>query len=166
MPGNAEGAATSVDRDLDGREHGIVEGRHRAAEELEGAVALRLSREDAHQRIALLRGRALGDVEAQRAAALVNRVRPRGRVDHVEPVEACSAEAALLDVIRDQRLAVAVRRIAAEVAGAGEVAVAGLDVVDLDLPARDLVGGCSGGRSGPGFRHGGPLARAAANGPP
>src|SRR5262249_46523668 len=119
----------------------------------EGAVALRPSGEDAYQRVALLRGRALGDVEAERAAALVNRVRPRRRVDHVEPVEPCPAEAAFLDVVRDQRLAVAVGRIAAEVAGAGEVAVAGLDVVDLDLPARDLVRGRGGGRSGLCLRH-------------
>src|SRR5438552_2632875 len=51
----------------------------------------------------------------------------------------CSAEAALADVVADQRLAEAVGRVAAEVAGAAEVAVAALDVVDLQLPARDLL---------------------------
>jgi hypothetical protein len=148
MTGNAEGAAPTVDRDLDGCEDRIVEGRHRAPEQLEGSVALRPSRENAHQRLALLAGGAVRDVEPERAAALVNRVGPRGGVDHIETVESRLSEAALLDVVGDERLAVAVGRVAAEVAGAAEIAVAGLHVVDLQLPGRDLVGGRCGGRSG------------------
>src|SRR5207244_148138 len=101
--------------------------------------ALGLTGEDAHQRLTLLRGRALGDVEAKRAAALVDGPRPGGGVDHVEAVQADAPEAPLADVVADQRLAVAVGRVAAEVARAAEVAVARLHVVDLQLPARDLV---------------------------
>src|SRR5262249_11592934 len=91
--------------------------------------------------LALLVRRALREVEPQRPAALVNRLRPRRGVDHVEAVEPDLAEAPFLDVIRHQRLAEAPGRVAAEVAGACEVAVAGLDVVDLQLPAGNLVPG-------------------------
>src|SRR5262249_11124620 len=117
----------------------LLERGHRATEELEGSVAPGPTGEDADERRALLRRRALGDVEPQRAAALMDRLRPGRGVDHVEPVEARLAEAALLDVVRDERLARATGRIPTEVAGTGEVAVAGLDVVHLQLPARDLL---------------------------
>jgi hypothetical protein len=87
----------------------------------------------------LRRRRRLGDVEAKRAAALVDRLRPGRRVDDVDAAELRLAVAAVTDVIADERLAEPVRRIAAEVARTPEVAVAALDVVDRELPALDLV---------------------------
>src|SRR5207245_7948594 len=93
--------------------------------------------EERHQRVAPLRRGGLRDVEAERPAALVDRLRPGGGVDAGDAVETGGPEAALADVVADQRLAEAVGRVAAEVARAAEVAVAALDVVDLQLPARD-----------------------------
>src|SRR5262245_2884118 len=141
VPGNTEGAAAAGDRHLDGREHGLLDGRHGAGEQLERSVAPGLAREDADQGLARLGRRALGDVEPERPAALVDRLRPGGGVDHVKAVEPELAEAPFLDVVRHQRLAETARRVAAEVARTREVAVAALDVVDLELPAGDLVTG-------------------------
>src|SRR5207247_2006763 len=100
-------------------------------------AALRLAGDDAYQRVALLRRGGLRNVEAGRPAALMDRLRPGGGVDDVEAVQPGAPEVALADVVADQRLAVAVGRVAAEVARAAKVAVAALDVVDLQLPARD-----------------------------
>src|SRR5207244_9271772 len=138
---DAEGAAAAVGRELDRGEDRRLDVGHRAREELEGAAALRLAREDAHQRVALLRRGGLREVEPESPPALMDRLRPGGGIDDVETVEPHAPEAALADVIADQRLAVAVGRVAAEVTRAAEVAVAGLDVVDLQLPARDLLPG-------------------------
>src|SRR5437763_7218988 len=136
---DAEGALAAGGGELDRGEDRRLDVGHRAREELEGAAALRLAGEDAHQRVALLRRGGLRDVKAGRPAALVDRLRPGGGVDDVEAVQPGAPEVALADVVADQRLAVAVGRVAAEVARAAEGAIAALDVVDLQLPARDLL---------------------------
>src|SRR5262245_1335345 len=139
VPGNTERALAAVDRELDGREDRVLDRAHRAAEERERTVALGLAGEDADERVALLGRSALRDVEPQRSATLVDRARPRGRVDHVEAVQARLAETSLPHVVGDERFAEAAGGIAAEVAGACEGTVAGLDVVDLHLPAGRLL---------------------------
>src|SRR5207244_6435379 len=101
-------------------------------------AARRLPGEDADERVALSRARAFGDIEPEPSAPLVDRPRPRDRVDDVQAVEPRPPEAALSHVIADQRVAEAARGVAAEVARAAEVAVAGLDVVDPQLPALAL----------------------------
>src|SRR5262249_12404393 len=80
-----------------------------------------------------------GDIEPHGPAALVDRLRPGDGVDHVQAVEPRLPEAALLHMASDHCLAVAVGRVAAEAAWAAEVAVARLDVVDLELPAGDIL---------------------------
>src|SRR5207247_9688099 len=133
-----EAAPPAVDVHLDRGEDGLLDLGHGRGEELERPAALRLPREDAHERVALGRVRAVGDVESEPSAPLVDRPRPRDRVDDVQAVEPRPPEAALPHVIADQRVAEVARGVAAEVARAAEVAVAGLDVVDPQLPALAL----------------------------
>src|SRR5208283_2142538 len=135
--GHGEAAAFAVHSDLNRHELRVEDVAHRRGEDREASAAARAPIGDLCQRCALLRASPLVDINAHRSATLVNSARPRCCVDEVETVEPHSAIASVTDVVGDQRLASPAGRPAAEVAGAAELAIAGFEVVRLNIPPRN-----------------------------